>query len=184
MKVVLRGAQVYTASGFSHRDVLIDNGVIADIAPSIPFSRGIVSFDFSSFFLFPGLVDVHVHLREPGFSYKETIKTGTLAAAHGGYTAVCAMPNLQPIPDTLETLAPELDAIRRDAAVHVYPYGAITRGEAGEVLSDMEELAPSVIAFSDDGRGVQSEEMMRAAMQRAKACGRIIAAHCEWADSS
>lgn len=179
MKVVLRGAQVYTASGFSHRDVLIDDGVIADIAPFIPFCRDIVSFDFSSFFLFPGLVDVHVHLREPGFSYKETMKTGTLAAARGGYTSVCAMPNLSPVPDSPATLAPALDAIRRDAAVHVYPYGAITRGEAGETLSDMEGLAPFVVAFSDDGRGVQSEALMRAAMERAKACGRIIAAHCE-----
>ena len=180
MKVVLRGAQVYSSkSGFSHMDVLIDNGVIADIAPSIPFCRDIVSFDFHSFFLFPGLVDVHVHLREPGFSYKETIRTGTLAAAHGGYTTVCAMPNLSPVPDSPQTLGSELAAIRRDACVHVYPYGAITRGEAGEALSDMEGMAPDVIAFSDDGRGVQSEDMMRQAMLHAKACGRLIAAHCE-----
>ena len=179
MKVVLRGAQVYTASGFSQMDVLIDDGIIADIAPSVPFRRDIVSFDFTSCFLFPGLTDVHVHLREPGFSYKETMKTGTMAAARGGYTSVCAMPNLSPVPDSPETLAPELAAIRRDAVVHVYPYGAITRGEAGEVLSDMQGLAPDVIAFSDDGRGVQSEERMRAAMRQSKACGRILAAHCE-----
>ena len=179
MKFVLRGAQVYTESGFSHLDILVDDGFITGIAPSIPFSREIVSFDLHSCFLFPGLIDVHVHLREPGFSYKETMKTGTLAAAHGGYTAVCAMPNLSPVPDTPETLAPELDAIRHDAAVRVYPYGAITRDEAGKTLSDFAGLAPDVIAFSDDGRGVQSEDMMRAAMQRAKACGRIIAAHCE-----
>lgn len=179
MKVVLRNAQVFSESGFSHMDVLIEHGVIAGVAPSVPFDRDSVSFDFRSCFLFPGLVDVHVHLREPGFSYKETMKTGTLAAAHGGYTAVCAMPNLSPVPDSPQTLAPELDAIRRDAAVHVYPYGAITRGEAGEALADIEGLAPDVIAFSDDGRGVQSEEMMREAMRRAKTCGRIIAAHCE-----
>lgn len=179
MKVVLRGAQVYTENGFSPMDLLINDGLIAGIAPSIPFYRDVVSFDFQSSFLFPGLVDVHVHLREPGFSYKETMKSGTLAAAHGGYTTVCAMPNLSPVPDTPENLALELDAIRRDAVIHVHPYGAITRGEAGETLADFEELAPDVVAFSDDGHGVQSEALMREAMRRAKACGRIIAAHCE-----
>ena len=131
------------------------------------------------YFLFPGFCDVHVHFREPGFSYKETIRTGSLAAKRGGYTAVCAMPNLNPVPDSLETLRPQLELIRRDAAVRVIPYGAITKGERGEQLADMADMAPWVCGFSDDGRGVQDAGMMRDAMQAAKALGKPIAAHCE-----
>ena len=129
--------------------------------------------------VFPGFCDVHVHLREPGFSYKETILTGSKAAAHGGYTTVCAMPNLKPVPDSLEHLNEELDIIKRDAVIDVLPYGAITIGELGKEHADLEGMAPYVCAFSDDGKGVQSDEMMKAAMYRAKALGRIIAAHCE-----
>ncbi len=129
--------------------------------------------------VFPGFADVHVHFREPGFSYKETIASGSRAAARGGYCAVCAMPNLKPVPDCRENLEPELEAIRRDAAVRVLPYGAITKGERGEELADMEALAPHVCAFSDDGHGVQNDEMMRAAMLRAKSLGKLIVAHCE-----
>ena len=135
--------------------------------------------DSPRYTLFPGFCDVHVHFREPGFSYKETIQTGCNAAAHGGYTAVCAMPNLSPVPDSPETLASETALIRSGASVHVYPYGAITMGERGSELSHMESLAGEVIAFSDDGKGVESEEMMRAAMLRAKKLGKLIAAHCE-----
>ena len=131
------------------------------------------------FFLFPGFCDVHVHLREPGFSYKETIKTGTLAVKRGGYTCVCAMPNLNPVPDSLETLKPQLDLIARDAAIRVLPYGAITAGEKGEVLADMAAMAPYVCGFSDDGKGVQDAGLMREAMQTAKRLGKVIAAHCE-----
>lgn len=130
-------------------------------------------------FLFPGFCDVHVHFREPGFSYKETISSGTAAAAHGGYTAVCTMPNLNPVPDTAEHLHEQTSVIARDAAVAVYPYGAITRSQKGETLSEMEQIADDVIAFSDDGRGVQSDSLMREAMQRAKSLGKIIVAHCE-----
>ena len=129
--------------------------------------------------IYPGFLDVHVHLREPGFSYKETILTGTRAAARGGYTSVCTMPNLNPVPDSVESLKAQLDIIKRDACISVYPLGAISVGERGEELSDIEGLAPNVIGFSDDGRGVQSEEMMREAMMRAKAAGKIIVAHCE-----
>ena len=129
--------------------------------------------------VFPGFCDVHVHFREPGFSYKETIKTGSMAAARGGYTAVCTMPNLSPVPDSAEHLKMQQDIIDRDACIAVLPYAAITVGERGEQLSDMEKLAPNVVAFSDDGRGVQSEEMMREAMLRAKALGKLIVAHCE-----
>lgn len=132
-----------------------------------------------SYFLFPGLCDVHVHFREPGFSYKETIRTGTLAAARGGYTAVCAMPNLNPVPDSPAHLSEELELIRKDAVISVYPYGAITMAEEGKALADLEGMAGQVIAFSDDGRGVQDEEMMLAAMKMAKKLGKVIAAHCE-----
>ena len=134
---------------------------------------------FNNYVIFPGFCDVHVHFREPGFFYKETIESGSLAAARGGYTAVCAMPNLSPAPDGLETLKAETDIIEKDAVINVYPYGTITKGEKGEELSDMEQLAPFVCAFSDDGRGVQSEEMMRRAMLKAKQLGKVIAAHCE-----
>ena len=135
--------------------------------------------DSENLYILPGLADAHVHLREPGFSSKETIATGSRAAAHGGFTAVCAMPNLSPVPDSAGTLEQELEIIRRDACVRVVPYGAITKGEKGEALSDMEDMAGSVCGFSDDGRGVQSREMMRDAMLRARALGRPIAAHCE-----
>ena len=132
-----------------------------------------------SYSIFPGFCDVHVHFREPGFSYKETILSGSRAAAHGGYTAVCTMPNLDPVPDSPEHLQPQLDAIRKDACIAVYPYAAITKGEQGRVLSDMAALAPKVIAFSDDGRGVQDPGMMEEAMVQAKALGKLIVAHCE-----
>ena len=135
--------------------------------------------DFSKYAVFPGFCDVHVHFREPGFSYKETIKTGSMAAAKGGYTSVCTMPNLNPVPDSPEHLKEQTDIIERDAVIEVLPYAAITVGEKGEELVDMESLAEKVIAFSDDGRGVQSEEMMREAMLRAKALGKMIVAHCE-----
>ena len=127
----------------------------------------------------PGFCDVHVHFREPGFSYKETIASGSAAAARGGYTAVCTMPNLNPVPDSAEHLAEQLRLIREGACIRVLPYGAITVGQKGETLAALEELAPDVIAFSDDGHGVQSESMMREAMERAKKLGKMIVAHCE-----
>lgn len=136
-------------------------------------------FNKSKYAIFPGFCDVHVHFREPGFVYKETIKSGSMAAAAGGYTTVCTMPNLNPVPDSVENLKIQLDAIAKDAVVKVLPYGAITVGEKGERLADMEGIADEVAAFSDDGRGVQSSEMMRQAMVKAKSLGKIIAAHCE-----
>ena len=129
--------------------------------------------------VFPGFCDVHVHFREPGFSYKETIRSGSMAAARGGYTTVCTMPNLSPVPDSRAHLEAQLEIIRRDAVMNVLPYGALTVGERGEALSDLAGMAPDVIAFSDDGHGVQSDSLMRQAMQRAKALGKVIAAHCE-----
>lgn len=136
-------------------------------------------YNSSQYMIFPGFCDVHVHLRQPGFSYKETIKSGAQASAHGGYTTVFSMPNLKPVPDSAEHLKEQLDIIKKDAVINVLPYGAITVGQNGEELSDMEGMAKDVIAFSDDGRGVQSEEMMKEAMLRAKALGKIIVAHCE-----
>ena len=142
-------------------------------------SSFVADISSDSYFVFPGFVDVHVHLREPGFFYKETVKTGTEASAHGGYTAVCSMPNLNPVPDSVENLKLQLDAIKKDAVINVYPYGSITVGEKGEQLSDLEGMAIDVIAFSDDGRGVQDIEMMKAAMLKAKSLGKMIVAHCE-----
>lgn len=152
-----------------------------DMSLSEQFESGRGSFPIRSgaYLIIPGLCDVHVHLREPGYFYKESIATGSLAGAHGGYTALCAMPNLDPTPDSLENLQVETDIIRRDAVIPVLPYGTITKGERGEELADLEGLAPLVCAFSDDGRGVQDAGRMREAMQRARALGKIIAAHCE-----
>ena len=129
--------------------------------------------------VFPGFCDVHVHFREPGFSYKETILSGSKCAARGGYTAVCTMPNLNPAPDTAEHLHQQLQIIEKDACIHVYPYGTITIGQKGQELSEMEAMAPNVCGFSDDGRGVQSDDMMLAAMKKAKSLGKMIVAHCE-----
>ena len=139
----------------------------------------LASFDSNKYSVFPGFCDVHVHFREPGFCYKETVSTGSLAAAAGGYTDVCTMPNLNPVPDSVEHLGIQLKAIRETSCIHVYPYGAITVGEQGQELADLEGMAPDVIGFSDDGKGVQSDDMMRAAMLRAKKLGKLIVAHCE-----
>ena len=161
------GTDMTAAAGF-----VVDNGVIkeADIVDL---------FDRSEYIVFPGFCDVHVHFREPGFSYKETMKTGSMSAARGGYTAVCAMPNLKPVPDSVEHIKEEIASIDKDACINVYPYASITVNEAGEELSDMEGLAPLSIAFSDDGRGIQDEAMMREAMIKAKSLGKMIVAHCE-----
>ena len=131
------------------------------------------------YIVFPGFCDVHVHFREPGFSYKETIKTGSRAAAKGGFTDVCTMPNLKPVPDSLDNLKLQLDAINKDAIINVHPYASITKEQMGKELSDMEDMSESAIAFSDDGRGVQNDQMMLEAMRKAKALGKIIVAHCE-----
>ena len=129
--------------------------------------------------IFPGFCDVHVHFREPGFSYKETIKTGSMAAARGGYTAVCTMPNLNPVPDTLEHLNEQLKIIKKDSIINIYPFASITINQEGEELSNMKEMAEKTLGFSDDGKGIQNEELMKKAMKRAKSIGKIIVAHCE-----
>jgi dihydroorotase len=179
MNYLIKNAKVYTGGSLCDTDIRIENGLISAIAPSLSANEGESVLDYDGKYVFPGFTDVHVHLREPGFSYKETIKTGTLAAAHGGYTAVCSMPNLKPVPDSLENLKVQQDIIEKDAAVRVYPYASITCGEAGEELSDMEALAPYVAGFSDDGKGVQSDDMMRRAMERARELNKPIVAHCE-----
>ena len=163
-------AKVYAASLGS----VFSEGVCSSLS-----APGLSGFDSSEYVIFPGFCDVHVHFREPGFSYKETIATGSRAAARGGYTAVCTMPNLNPVPDSVENLGIQRRLIEETACIHVYPYGAITIGEQGEALSDLEGMAPDVVGFSDDGRGVQSDDMMRQAMLRAKALGKPIVAHCE-----
>ena len=142
-------------------------------------SVDLCTFDSPEYAVFPGFCDVHVHFREPGFSYKETIFSGSLAAAHGGYTAVCTMPNLDPVPDTKAHLKEQLNLIKEDGLIHIYPYGSITMGQKGETLSEMKAMAQQVIAFSDDGKGIQRDDMMRAAMKQAKQLNKIIVAHCE-----
>jgi len=170
VRIDLNHSSVYKNGSFEQGNV--------SFAISAPGAEG-ASVSMEHCFLLPGFVDVHVHLREPGFLYKETIATGTAACARGGYSDVCAMPNLNPVPDSMEHLAVQLQAIERDACIRVYPYGAITVGELGETLADLEGMAPNVIAFSDDGKGVQSEEMMRAAMLECKRLGKLLVAHCE-----
>ena len=144
-----------------------------------PVEGGAFGFDDNGYAVFPGFCDVHVHFREPGFSYKETVASGCAAAAAGGYTAVCTMPNLNPVPDSREHLEAELAVIGRGATINVLPYAAITVGQRGEQLAALEEMAADVAGFSDDGRGVQRDEMMRQAMLRAKKLGKMIVAHCE-----
>ena len=145
----------------------------------VSLSSELAVFDSDKYSLFPGFCDVHVHFREPGFCYKETMRTGSMASAAGGYTAVCTMPNLDPVPDSVENLQVQLKAIEKDACIHVYPYGAITVGEKGETLADLAGMAKDVIGFSDDGKGVQSDDMMRTAMLKAKALNKPVVAHCE-----
>ena len=140
---------------------------------------GDCAIDCSKYSIFPGFVDVHVHFREPGFSYKETIASGSLAAAKSGYFAVCTMPNLNPVPDSFETLGVQLDIIKKDAKINVLPFGSITKGQKGAALSDLEAMAQFVCGFSDDGVGVNDRGLMKEAMQRAYALGKVISAHCE-----
>ena len=149
-----------------------------------PDAREFLREEYSRFLtdeyvIFPGFCDVHVHFREPGFSYKGTIEQGSKAAAKGGYTSVCTMPNLNPVPDSIESLEKQLAIINKDAVIGVHPYGAITINQMGEKLADMQGIADKVIAFSDDGRGVQNADMMRKAMVMAKSLGKMIGAHCE-----
>ncbi len=177
MDLILKNATCYTDGTFSKRDIaVIDGNVEFDIDKA---GENSVFVDFSDCIIVPGLTDVHVHLREPGFSYKETIKTGTKASARGGYTNVFSMPNLNPVPDNADNLKMQTDIIEKDACINVYPYGAITVGQKGEALADLEGMSDKVKGFSDDGRGVQNPELMKKAMEFSKENDKIIVAHCE-----
>ena len=177
--MIFRNATVWTQKGLVEQDAILDGGVLSfsvsqNASVSVPEMPV-----FSNCLILPGFCDVHVHLREPGFCYKETIASGTASAARGGYTAVCSMPNLNPVPDSKEHLRVQLDAIEKDAKIAVYPYGALTVGQMGAVMADLDGMAKDAIAFSDDGKGVQDENMMRDLMLRAKRLGKIVVAHCE-----
>ncbi len=178
MKILLRGAKYFTPSGFVDGDIAVDSqSVYKNCLPDNFISD--IEININDCFVIPGFVDVHTHLREPGFSYKESIFSGTRAAAKGGYTSVCTMPNLNPVPDSIENLKQQTDIIKRDAVIEVLPYGSITKGERGLLLSDMEDLSPFVVAFSDDGVGVAKKSVMLNAMKKATKLNKIIAAHCE-----
>ena len=179
MRICFKHAQVWKDGSLRPADVLVSDGRIVSIGDRVSCSTDTVCIEVHNAVIFPGFVDVHVHLREPGFSYKETIRTGTLAAAHGGFAHVAAMPNLNPVPDCKASLEEELRRIRESACVHVHPYGAISVGQKGEQLADLDAMVPEVIAFSDDGKGVQSESLMREAMEQCRRLGKILAAHCE-----
>ena len=177
--MIFRNAMVWTQKGLVEQDAILDGGVLSfsvsqNASVSVPEMPV-----FSNCLILPGFCDVHVHLREPGFCYKETIASGTASAARGGYTAVCSMPNLNPVPDSKEHLQVQLDAIEKDAKIAVYPYGSLTVGQMGAVMADLDGMAKDAIAFSDDGKGVQDENMMRDLMLRAKRLGKLVVAHCE-----
>ena len=178
MDCILKGAKVYIDGQFKEVDIFVSGGIISSISENLDY-QGVTVYNFQNYVIFPGFTDVHVHLREPGFSYKETIKSGTAAAARGGYTSVCSMPNLKPCPDSVEHLNEQLDIIKRDALVNVYPFSTITVGQNGQELSDIEGMKDLCIGYSDDGRGVQTEALMLEAMQKVKETGKIISAHCE-----
>ena len=175
---IIKDARLVAEGGLREADILIREGRIAEIGKNLQ-SSGVPAINAGELLAVPGLVDVHVHFREPGFPEKETILTGSLAAARGGYTAVCAMPNLEPAPDTPETLAIEQAIIDRDAVIDVLPYATITRNRAGLEPVDMAALKGHCIAFSDDGSGVQDDGVMRRAMQQAAREDCLIVAHCE-----
>ena len=179
MKMYFRNARFYNNGAFTSVCATFD-GVRFNILDHGISDTDIVDFKiFDDCYILPGFCDVHVHFREPGYLYKEDISSGCAAAAHGGYTVVCTMPNLKPTPDSVETLKVQLDAIKQKATIAVLPFGTITKGEMGEELSDIENIADDVVGFSDDGRGVQDRDMMRSAMERVKRSGKMISAHCE-----
>lgn len=178
-RVILKSGRIVRGGTSEMADVVVCDGKIVQIAPEVTVAEGDKVVDCEGKVVMSGLVDLHVHLREPGFEAKETIASGTAAAAHGGFTTVCSMPNLNPAPDTVEHLQVQLDAIKRDAVVKVLPYATITRERYGRELVDFAALKPMVAGFSDDGSGVQSDDVMRAAMAEAVKADAIIAAHCE-----
>ena len=181
MITLLKNGTIFSSAGFEKKDIFISNGkVFVNSVSSLDMNRADRIIDCADKVIIPGVTDVHVHFREPGFFYKETIKGGSLAAAKGGYTCVCPMPNLNPAPSDFASLKVQLDIIEKDAVVNTIPYGTITVNQDGRsALSDMEAMAPYVCAFSDDGKGVQTGELMEEAMLKAKSLGKMIVAHCE-----
>ena len=177
--ILLKGGEIVAGARKEAGDILVREGRIESVHPGLPVGEGAEVIDLAGKTVVPAFADIHVHFREPGFTAKETIRTGSMAAARGGYTAVCAMPNLDPVPDSVETLAVEQAAIDRDAIISVFPYCSITTGRKGLELVDFKALKERCIAFSDDGSGVQDEAMMRRAMEAAAREDVIIAAHCE-----
>ena len=179
LNVLIKNAKVYHENTLKQADMLVLNGTVSSVGADIAASENVPVVDAQDLFILPGFADVHVHLREPGFFYKESIATGTQAAAKGGFTLVCSMPNLNPVPDSAENMALQQEIIDRDAVIRVLPYASITKGEKGAELVNFRELYDKCFAFSDDGKGVQIDAMMLAAMEKAKALGKPIVAHCE-----
>ena len=181
MRYRLKNFNLVTGGVFLPHEVRVSNDTTTPVSLSAMEDKdtGVSFLDCGGNVLLPAFADVHVHLREPGFSYKETIGTGTLSGLRGGYSVLCPMPNLNPVPDDFDTLNQQLELIRANAKLHAVPYGAITRGEKGQELADMAAMAPYVVGFSDDGRGVQDKNMMRRAMVMAKELGKPIVAQCE-----
>jgi len=178
LRTVYTGGQVFLNGSLQTADIAVQNGMVVEIGEVFPSENDTV-VSVSGKYVFPGFADVHVHFREPGFSYKETIETGSKAAAAGGYTLVGTMPNLNPAPDTMENVQKQLNLIEKNAVIDVVPYGTISMERKGKALSDMKEIAPVVIGFSDDGSGVDDENLIKEAMRTAKALGKVIAAHSE-----
>lgn len=177
--VLLKNANIYYQDALQKADLLVLNGKIASIGIGLSSKETVSVVDVNNLYIFPGFADVHVHLREPGFFYKESIATGTTAAAKGGFTLVCSMPNLSPVPDSVENLQVQKDMIAKSAVIKVLPYASISKGQKGTELVDFASLATKCFAFSDDGKGVQKDEQMLLAMEQAQRCGKAIVAHCE-----
>lgn len=179
MELFIVNGRIWNGKNLEEGNLLIIDGIVSAVGKDVSASPRCRQIDAAGAAVIPGLVDVHVHLREPGFTYKETIADGTKAAAHGGFTTVCSMPNLKPAPDSLENLEQQTRIIRNDACIEVKPFATITRNRRGDELIDYDALSPFVAGFSDDGSGVQSEEIMRKAMERIARTGKVLAAHCE-----
>lgn len=179
-KIIFKNGMIYKNRLLQPSDVMVEDGIITNIGLNLDYDKETTEvINCEGKYILPGFSDVHVHFREPGFEYKETIKTGSMAAMNGGYSNVCTMPNLNPVPDSLKRLNLQLEKIKEDSAVNIFPFGSITKEEKGLVVSDIEDMAPYVIGYSDDGFGVASDEIMYEAMERAAKVGKPIAGHCE-----
>lgn len=179
MNIIFKNSENYLNGSCVHGDFIFNDGILAPATSDVFNLLAQNSVIYDNCLILPGFCDMHVHFREPGFSYKEDMHTGSLSALAGGYTDVATMPNLNPVPDSVQNLKVQLDAIKEKATVRVHPFGALTVGERGEEISDLEGMCEYVVGFSDDGKGVQSEQMMATLMRRCASLGKIISAHCE-----